>query len=99
MSAIGLIIWFALLIVFFMWSDKHSFKVPGSGHHAETTYYPHISHSISWGYVGITFIIVPIFAVETTNGGSLIACLLGIWQMSRAFKLYSAYVRNVDIEF
>lgn len=93
------IAWFILLTLLSIWSDKHSFNFPDSGQHAPTTYHPHISHSILWGYLGCTFTLGPILAAATTHGGSLLICILGFWHLSRSLKLFNAYSKGINIIF
>lgn len=94
MGIIILIIWFVILLLFIKWEHPHT-----SGKFYDAIYYPHISHSIVWCYVGLTHTVLSFIGVKPTNGGSLVILLFAFWQFWRAIRLFSAYRKNETVRF
>lgn len=89
--------WLAGLLLLWRWQSPHQYS---RGQFGETTYFPHISHFITWLYVGATTVVIAVLGAESSSHpGPLLLLLFAAWHLWCAIKLFYGWARNLDVTF
>ena len=90
-------VWLAVLLLLFRWQMPHEYS---HGRFGDTTYFPHISHGLTWLYIGLTTAIVAVMGAKSSeHSGPLLLLLVAAWHFWCATRLFVGWARNKDVRF
>ena len=89
------LVWAGVVFLLMQWQAPHE-RTRRFGNH---TYYPHVSHFVTWLFLGVTTALWSIFfASESSHPGPLLILPISAWHVRNALLLLVAWRQGKTIE-